>query len=118
MPRRSFQAPTSEQALEGARRRRLRGAIIRFLYEQSPQPLNADILLSVLERLHFCTTPQELAAALAYLESRGYVTCDELRPPRSLSRHGQLPTFIRVKLTADGSDLADTTREDPGIDLP
>lgn len=118
MPRRSFQAPTTEQAFESARGRRLRGAIIRLLHEQSPQPLNADILLSVLDRLHFATTPQELAAALAYLESRGYLTCDELRPPRNLSRHGHLPTFIRVQLTADGSDLAEATTDDPGVDLP
>ena len=118
MPRRSYQVPTSEQALEAARSRRLRGAIIRLLYEESPEPLNADILLHVLERLHFRVTPQELAAALAYLESRGYVTFDELRPPASLSRHAQLPTFIRVRLTADGCDLADATTEDPRVDLP
>jgi len=118
MPRRSYQTPTTDQALEAARRRRLRGAIIRILHEQAPEPLNADILLSVLERLHFSAAPQELAAALAYLESRGYLTCAELRPPRSLARHGPVPTFVRVQLTADGSDLAEATTEDPGVDLP
>ena len=56
----------------------------------------------------------ELAAALAYLQSGGYVEYEELRS-RELPG---LPRLVRVGITAAGADLVDGTTDDPGIDLP
>jgi len=72
-PRESKTEPSRMQAKAAARGRRLRGAVLSLLAEESPQRLNADVLLGVLERLHYDVTSRELAAALEYLRSRGYV---------------------------------------------
>ncbi len=106
--------PSAEQARAAARGRRLRGAILALLAEESPQPLNADVLLGVLERLHYDVTARELAAALAYLRSRGYVEFEELRSRRLPG----LPRIVRVRITAPGADVVEATTDDPGIDLP
>jgi len=106
--------PSHPQAQAAARARRLRGAVLSLLAEESPQRLNADVLLGVLERLHYDVTSRELAAALAYLQSGGYVEYEELRS-RELPG---LPRLIRVGITARGADLVDATSDDPGIDLP
>jgi hypothetical protein len=106
--------PSLPQAQAAARARRLRGALLSLLAEESPQRLNADVLLGVLERLHYDVTSRELAAALAYLQSGGYVEYEELRS-RELPG---LPRLVRVGITAAGADLVDGTTDDPGIDLP
>ena len=106
--------PSHEQARAAARARRLRGAILSLLSEESPARLNADVLLGVLERLHYDVTARELAAALAYLRSRGYVEFEELRS-RELPA---LPRIIRVGITSRGTDIVDATTHDPGLDLP
>ena len=106
--------PSRTQARAASRARRLRGAVLALLSEESPQRLNADVLLGVLERLHYDVTSRELAAALEYLRSRGYVEFEELRS-RELPA---LPRIVRVGLTARGADVVDGTVDDPGIDLP
>ncbi len=106
--------PSRTQARAASRARRLRGAALALLSDESPQRLNADVLLGVLERLHYDVTARELAAALAYLRSRGYVEFEELRS-RELPA---LPRMIRVGITAKGADVVDGTADDPGIDLP
>jgi hypothetical protein len=106
--------PSRTQARSAARARRLRGAILSLLAEESPARLNADVLLGVLERLHYDVTARELAAALEYLRSRGYVEFEELRS-RELPG---LPRIVRVGLTAQGADVVDGTTDDPGVDLP
>ncbi|MBI2957013.1 MAG: hypothetical protein HYY26_06865 [Acidobacteria bacterium] len=106
--------PLPRQASSAAQARRLRGAILALLAEQSPERLNADVLLGVLERLHYDVTARELAAALAYLRSRGYVEFEELRS-RELPA---LPRIVRVGITAQGADVVDGTTEDPGVDWP
>jgi len=106
--------PDRMQAQAAARARRLRGAILSLLGDESPQRLNADVLLGVLERLHYDVTARELAAALAYLQSGGYVEYEELRS-RELPG---LPRLVRVGITAAGADLVDGTTDDPGIDIP
>ena len=113
-PRESKTEPNRMQAKAAAQARRLRGAVLSLLGEEAPQRLNADVLLGVLERLHYDVTAKELAAALAYLRSRGYVEFEELRS-RELPA---LPRIIRVGLTAHGADVVDGTTEDPGVDLP
>ncbi len=115
MPKRDVRRePTPGQLRIAARARRLRGAVLSLLAEESPNRLNADVLLGVLERLHYDVTARELAAALAYLRSRDYVEYEELRS-RQLPG---LPRLIRVGITARGADLVEGTLEDPGIDLP
>ncbi|MFQ5664629.1 MAG: hypothetical protein ACE5HL_12455 [Terriglobia bacterium] len=106
--------PSRTQVRTAARARRLRGALLSLLAEESPERLNADVLLGVLERLHYDVTARELAAALAYLRSRGYVEFEELHS-RELPG---LPRIIRVGITAQGADIVDATTDDPGIDLP
>jgi len=106
--------PSHPQAQAAARARRLRGAVLSLLAEESPQRLNADVLLGVLERLHYDVTARELAAALVYLRSRNYVEFEELRS-RQLPG---LPRIIRVGITAPGADVVDGTTDDPGLDLP
>jgi len=106
--------PSHPQAQAAARARRLRGAVLSLLAEESPQRLNADVLLGVLERLHYDVTARELAAALAYLRSRNYVEFEELRS-RQLPG---LPRIIRVGITAPGADVVEGTTDDPGLDLP
>lgn len=104
--------PARRQALAAVRARRLRGAILQLLHEQSPEHLNADVLLGVLERLHYDITARALAAELDYLRQRGYIdfevlTCREL--PR-------LPRIIRIGITDRGADLIEGTLTDPGVD--
>ena len=106
--------PNRTQARSAARARRLRGAVLSLLAEESPERLNADVLLGVLERLHYDVTARELAAALVYLRSRGYVEFEELHS-RELPG---LPRIVRVGLTASGADIVDGTTDDPGVDLP
>ena len=106
--------PSHPQARAAAQARRLRGAVLSLLAEESPQRLNADVLLGVLERLHYDVTSKELAAALEYLRSRAYVEFEELRS----REFPALPRIIRVGLTAQGADVVDGTTEDPGVDLP
>ncbi|HXE75329.1 MAG TPA: hypothetical protein VNN18_06820 [Candidatus Xenobia bacterium] len=106
--------PNRTQARTAARARRLRGAVLALLGEEAPQRLNADVLLGVLERLHYDVTSRELAAALEYLRSKGYVEFEELRS-RELPA---LPRIVRVALTARGADVVDGTVDDPGVDLP
>jgi len=106
--------PSRIQARAASRARRLRGAVLALLAEESPQRLNADVLLGVLERLHYDVTARELAAALSYLRSRGYVEFEELRS-RELPA---LPRMVRVGITAKGADVVDGTADDPGVDLP
>ncbi|MDA2913157.1 hypothetical protein MYX77_04220 [Acidobacteriia bacterium AH_259_A11_L15] len=106
--------PNPRQAQAAARARRLRGAVLSLLAEETPERLNADVLLGVLERLHYDVTARELAAAVAYLGSRGYVEYEELRS-RELPG---LPRLVRVGITAQGADLVDATCDDPGVDLP
>ena len=106
--------PSRTQARAASRARRLRGAVLALLAEESPQRLNADVLLGVLERLHYDVTSRELAAALAYLRSKSYVEFEELHS-RDLPA---LPRIVRVALTARGADVVDGTVDDPGIDLP
>ncbi len=106
--------PSRAQQRAAARARRLRGAILSLLAEESPERLNADVLLGVLERLHYDVTARELAAALAYLRSRGYVEFEELRS-RELPG---LPRIIRVGITAPGADAVEGTTDDPGVDVP
>jgi len=113
-PREPKTEPNPSQAKAAARARRLRGAILSLLAEESPARLNADVLLGVLERLHYDVTSRQLAAALAYLRSREYVEFEELRS-RELPA---LPRIIRVGITARGADIVDATTDDPGIDLP
>ncbi len=105
--------PSSAQARRSARARRLRGAVLELLAEESPERLNADVLLGVLERLHYDVTARGLAAALAYLRSRAYVEFEELR-----SRQVPQLRIVRVGLTAQGADVVEATITDPGIDLP
>lgn len=106
--------PSHPQARAAARARRLRGAILSLLDEEAPERLNADVLLGVLERLHYDVTARTLAAALVYLRSRGYVEFEELYS-RELPG---LPRIIRVGLTAQGADVVEGTTRDPGLDLP
>ncbi|MGH9578499.1 MAG: hypothetical protein ACRD3R_13755 [Terriglobales bacterium] len=106
--------PSRMQAKAAARGRRLRGAVLSLLAEESPQRLNADVLLGVLERLHYDVTSRELAAGLVYLRSKAYVEFEELHS-RELPA---LPRIVRVALTARGADVVDGTTDDPGIDLP
>ena len=106
--------PSRPQARAAARARRLRGAILSLLADESPERLNADVLLGVLERLHYDVTARALAAALAYLRSRGYVEFEELHS-RELPG---LPRIIRVGITARGADVVEGTTPDPGIDWP
>ena len=106
--------PKLMQAQAAARGRRLRGALLSLLAEESPQRLNADVLLGVLERLHYDVTSRELAAALEYLRSRGYVEFEELRS----REFPALPRIIRVGMTAQGADVVEGTTDDPGVDLP
>jgi len=113
-PRESKTEPKLRQAQAAARGRRLRGAVLSLLAEESPQRLNADVLLGVLERLHYDVTSRELAAALEYLRSRGYVEFEELRS----REFPALPRIIRVGMTAQGADVVEGTTDDPGVDLP
>ena len=106
--------PSRTQARAASRARRLRGATLALLSDESPQRLNADVLLGVLERLHYDVTSRELAAALEYLRSRSYVEFEELRS-RELPA---LPRMVRVGITAKGADVVDGTADDPGLDLP
>ncbi|MFQ5817791.1 MAG: hypothetical protein ACE5H2_07545 [Terriglobia bacterium] len=96
-----------------ARARRLRGAILQLLDEQAPERLDADVLLGVLERLHYDVTARELAAELEYLRQRGYVEFEmvETRERR------RLPRILRIGITAGGADLVEGTLADPGVDL-
>lgn len=105
--------PSTRQARMAAHARRLRGAILELLAEESPERLNADVLLGVLERLHYDVTARQLSAALAYLRSRDYVEFEELR-----SRQAPHLRIVRVGLTAQGADVVEGTTADPGIDLP
>lgn len=101
------------QILAAARARRLRGAILELLDEQSPERVDADVLLGVLERLHYDVTARALAAELDYLRQRGYVEFDAARnrEPR------RLPRIIAIGITDRGADLVDGTLADPGVDL-
>jgi len=103
-------APGRRRSVAAARARRLRGAILQLLHEQSPERLSADVLLGVLERLHYDITARELAAELDYLRQRGYITFEVLT-----SR--ELPRITRIGITDRGADLLEGTRPDPGIDL-
>jgi hypothetical protein len=113
-PRQSKLEPNHPQVRAAARGRRLRGAVLALLAEETPERLNADVLLGVLERLHYDVTSKELAAALEYLRSRGYVEFEELRS----REFPALPRIIRVGLTAQGADVVDATTDDPGVDVP
>ncbi|MFQ5778932.1 MAG: hypothetical protein ACE5IP_13080 [Terriglobia bacterium] len=106
--------PSRTQARAAAQARRLRGAILSLLADESPERLNADVLLGVLERLHYDVTARALAAALAYLRSRDYVEFEELHS-RELPG---LPRIIRAGITARGADVVEGTTPDPGIDWP
>ncbi len=104
--------PDAAQTRRGARARRLRGVILELLSEESPERLNADVLLGVLDRLHHDCTMRQLQAALAYLKSRGYVEFEELRS-KDLPRL----RITRAGLTSKGEDVIDGTVTDPGVDL-
>ena len=104
--------PARGQSRRSARARRLRGVVLELLAEESPERLNADVLLGVLDRLRHDCTMRQLAAALAYLKSREYVEFEELR-----SRHAPGLRIVRAGITAKGADLTEGTTEDPGIDL-
>ena len=104
--------PARAQSHRTARARRLRGVVLELLAEESPERLNADVLLGVLDRLHHDCTMRQLSASLAYLKSRGYVEFEELR-----SRHLPGLRIVRVGITATGADVVEATTEDPGIDL-
>jgi len=105
--------PGRRQAVAAVRARRLRGAILQLLHEQSPERLDADVLLGVLERLHYDVTARALAAELDYLRQRGYIDFAAL-PSEELPR---LPRIIWIRITARGADLVEGTITDPGIDL-
>ncbi len=104
--------PGRTQSSRTARARRLRGVVLELLAEESPERLNADVLLGVLDRLHYDCTMRQLAAALAYLKSRGYLEFEELR-----SKHAPSLRIVRVGITATGADVVEATADDPGIDL-
>ena len=104
--------PSGAQARRGARARRLRGVVLELLAEESPERLNADVLLGVLDRLHHDCTMRQLQAALAYLKSRGYVEFEELRSPQTPGLR-----IIRAGITARGADVVEGTVDDPGVDL-
>ncbi|MFQ5925898.1 MAG: hypothetical protein ACE5MH_00495 [Terriglobia bacterium] len=99
--------------LAAVRARRLRGAILELLDEQSPERVDADVLLGVLERLHYDVTARELAAELDYLRQRSYVEF-ELVQTRNRRR---LPRLLRIAITDRGADLVEATLSDPGVDL-
>ena len=104
--------PGSGQLRRGARARRLRGVVLELLFEESPERINADVLLGVLDRLHHDCTMRQLQAALAYLRSRGYAEFEELR-----SRELPRLRIVRVGVTSRGADVVEGTVTDPGIDL-
>lgn len=101
-----------QKAAKAAKGRRLRGAVLEILDEQSPERLNADVLLGVLERLHYDVTAATLARELEYLRDAGYVAYQEMR-----SRQLPRVRIIEVGITRKGSDLVEGTISDPGVDL-
>lgn len=105
--------PSSRQRLAAARAQRLRGTILVLLGEQAPESVDAEVLLGVLERLHYDVTARQLAAELEYLRQRGYVAFAS-EPPAEPRR---LPRLVRITLTARGADLLEGTLSDPGIAL-
>lgn len=105
------------ETVAAARARRLRGTLLELLDEQAPERIDADVLLGVLERLHYDVTARELAAELDYLRQRGYVDFEvvERRPEGSGRR--RLPRITRISITDRGADLVEGTLADPGITL-
>lgn len=106
---------TSQEALRAARRARLRGAILLLLAEAAPEPINAEVLRSVLERSRAAggVTRRELARALDYLRGRGYVDYQVVEA----RDYPELPRLVGVRITAAGVDLVEATTDDPGVDL-
>lgn len=104
------------QILAAARARRLRGAILELLDEQAPERVDADVLLGVLERLHYDVPARALAAELDYLRQRGYVEFDAT-PPKLRGESRRLLRITGVGITDRGADLVDGTLSDPGVAL-
>ncbi len=90
----------------------LRGAVLALLYDMAEEPLNTDVLLSMLTNLHYDPTPRTLAQAIAYLKDRKCLTLQELTTP-------ELPTLriVRAQITAEGMDLVEGTTESVDIHL-
>jgi len=105
-------SPSAARALAASASRILRGAILHLLQEQGGEPLNSDVLLGTLDRLHYRITAVKLAAELAYLRDRGYVDYEELKV-RELPR----VRIVRVRITAKGTDLLEGTVTDEGVDV-
>ena len=105
---------SSRPSVRAARARRLRGAILTLLAEQAPERVDADVLLGVLERLHYDATARELAAELEYLRQRGYVHFEQ---GAARGRRPEAARPVHIGITDRGADLVDGTLTDAGIDL-
>ncbi len=107
----------SHRTVRAARARRLRGAVLTLLAEQAPERVDADVLLGVLERLHYDATARELAAELEYLRQRGYVQFEIAGTRESRRAEASRRRITAIGITDRGADLVEGTLSDAGVDL-
>ena len=102
-------SPTT-QAIENAV---LRGAILNLLHQSPGEPMNTEIINTVLSRVYRDITTPQVAALFHYLKGKGYITLEELK-------HPAFPevTTIRATITAQGINLIEGITADPGVVIP
>ncbi len=84
---------------------RVRKLILEALSPDYPNPLDTLILRQTLSNMGYPMTEGDMAAYLAYLKERGYITLE--------TRKGF--DIVLVAITANGLDVLDGRVEDRGV---
>ncbi len=100
--------------MQARRNKRVRGEILQLLYSVTPSTIQVSTLARTLMDHNYINAP-DIAPHIDYLADRKYVTVIDEEASEKIFK-GIFPPSTFVKLTSDGVDVVEHTREDPGID--
>lgn len=85
----------------------LRGLILDFLHRVYPHPIEK---ITIIETFYKDWKPKQIEKALFYLRDKGYVEEKHIKHP--VRKYEKIAVY---KITPDGIDITEHTKEDEGI---